>query len=69
MKHEDFFVLYHAVFTEDGTVRACGRNACQKLIEACNIITSSREEDNLFGDIRTGFLKPEKIINLAKELN
>lgn len=41
---------YEAVFNEDGTMKACGREACRRLIEACE----AKDQDTYFGDKRTG---------------
>ena len=54
--------LYNVVFTEDGQIKACGRENCKKLIVAC-------EQDNInnphidFGNSDTGFMNVENIKN------
>lgn len=60
--------LYDVVFDSNGNVRACGRNACKRLIEAIN----SKSDLNV-GNAETGMmnidvLKSEydRIISLSK---
>lgn len=41
---------YEEVFNEDGTMKACGREACIKLIEACE----EKDRETYFGDKLNG---------------
>ena len=41
---------YEPVFNEDRTMKACGREACRRLIEACE----AKDQETYFGDKRTG---------------
>ena len=41
---------YEAVFNEDGTMKACGREACIRLIEACE----AKDRETCFGNKKTG---------------
>lgn len=43
---------YEAVFDEDGNIKACGRAACIRLIEACQ----EKDQKTYFGDKDTGIL-------------
>ena len=52
------FELYRNVFNEDGTVKACGREACKKLIAACEEACC---KDIDFGDAKTGMMNVENI--------
>lgn len=43
---------YEAVFDEQGYMKACGREACIRLIEACE----AKDQQTYFGDKKTGKL-------------
>lgn len=43
---------YEAVFTEDGVIKACGREVCKQLILACQ----AKDQKTYFGDKETGML-------------
>lgn len=48
---------YYKVFDTCGNVRACGRETCIELIEAC----SCRQPDIYFGNVETGQMNIEAI--------
>lgn len=54
---EDIKILYKAVFAEDGSIKACGREACKKLISAC----LDMKPDGDFGNLDTGVMNVENI--------
>ena len=55
---EDLKHQYNVVFDEDGNVKACGRKACSKLIELCEMATNGQMD---FGNKETGMMNVELI--------
>ena len=45
-----FRKAYESVFNEDGTIKVCGREACKKLISACQ----AKDQNTYFGNVETG---------------
>ncbi|MBR1454839.1 MAG: hypothetical protein IJ593_09410 [Lachnospiraceae bacterium] len=60
-----FDSLYREVFTDDNTVKACGREKCKQLIAECNRIKPGTD----FGNIETGYMNVVNIIRLKNNLN
>lgn len=54
--------LYPKVFTEDGSVRLCGREACTALIEVCEQISGE-----VCGDKTRGYIHTEKVKAIYKQ--
>lgn len=61
---EKFEQEYKKVFTEENTVRACGRNECKKLIEL------AMELDNTidYGNLDTGCMNVDNMIKLHERV-
>ncbi len=59
-----FMYLYPEVFNEDDSIKACGREKCKSLI----YYAYSIRPNGLFGNPDTGWMNPENIIALYKEL-
>ena len=57
--------LYNKCFNEDGTVKACGREACKQLIRAC----MEQDPTKDFGNPDTGMMHVQNIISLIKNMN
>ena len=64
MLKEEFEKIYEDVFNLDGSIKMCGREACKKLIKACNHL----DPDTYFGNPKTGILMIENIQNLRDNL-
>ena len=50
--------LYYAVFDKNGAIKPCGREACKKLIEACQ---NACTKDIDFGNKETGMMNVTNI--------
>lgn len=57
-----FYEQFNRVFNKDFSIKICGRNETIKLIDICRNIDPSRN----FGDINTGFMNKDSIIDLYK---
>ena len=57
---EKFKQEYKNVFTDDNTVKACGRNNCKKLIELAIELDSVEN----YGNIDTGIMNVDNIVKL-----
>lgn len=55
---------YNEVFSEDGTVKLCGRYACMGLISNCKKLRPGVD----FGNTETGFMNAENIHKLMEDL-
>jgi hypothetical protein len=56
--------LYNTVFDDHGNVKACGRDACKKLISACQ-----KENPMIdFGNLETGMMNISNIQRLIKTI-
>lgn len=55
--------LYEKVFDTNGDIKACGRDACKKLIKACQEIQPNVD----FGNVDTGMMHVENIKNLYRK--
>ena len=55
--YKDYIEAYREVFTEDGQVRACGRDACKRLIK----LLTDMFPGFYFGNAETGFMDVENI--------
>ena len=65
----DFFEQYNIVFTKDGEVKACGREACSELIRRAKSVNKAYAVlvDTInFGDEKTGYVNAENIKILAR---
>lgn len=65
-----FKELFHAVFTDSGQVKPCGRGACSALIERLNVMYLAAfgiSYVSLFGDAEHGFLKLPDAFEIAKQ--
>ena len=60
-----FNTQYKKVFNEDGTVKACGRNECKKLID----IASKNKEFMPYGDDYTGRMNIDNMNKLYNSIN
>ena len=59
---KDIDYLYKDIFTPQGTVKNVGREACKRLIEACNSYYFDKYKDFAdFGDVESGFMNVENI--------
>lgn len=58
-----FEAAYNDVFNEDGTMKACGREVCMKLIVAANNIG-----DEEYGDLDFGRLDIDAVKRLHNKL-
>ena len=56
----EFEALYKECFNEDGSVKACGRDACKKLIKFLN-----RNSTDRYGDEEKGYMN----VTLINELH
>ena len=62
--------LYQEVFDKDGNIKACGREKCKKLIDACNVFYQTKYNKELdFGNSNTGFMNVENIKKLIETEN
>ena len=59
-----FLEQFNNVFKADNTVKACGRTECKKLINLANTLEPSVEH----GNVKTGQMEIEKIINLRDKI-
>lgn len=65
MTQEDYFKEeYKKVFTDDNTVKTCGRDECRKLIEVAKEIDSK----TYYGDTYTGLMNIDNMIKLHERL-
>lgn len=55
--------LFEVVFDKDGNIKSCGREACKKLILACEKIKPGVD----FGNSENGFMNVENIKALYNE--
>lgn len=61
---DKFLKLYDEVFSEDGSIKACGRAVCKDLILESKKLDSSCE----YGNLLTGFMNIENIKRLHDSL-
>lgn len=59
-----FKELYNDVIDANGNVKACGRDKCIKLIQLAKSINVRGQ----FGNIKTGYMKVDNIIELYNKL-
>lgn len=57
--------LYDVVFDKNGEIKTCGREACKKLILACEALKPGVN----YGNSQTGFMNIENIKTLRRELD
>lgn len=57
---EKFKQEYKNVFTDDDTVKACGRNNCKKLIELASELDANKD----YGNTETGVMNINNMIKL-----
>lgn len=51
--YEQLLNQYNKVFASNGSIKACGREECMKLIELCERHSNCTDK---FGNIETGFM-------------
>ncbi len=64
---EEFLACYNEVFNEDGSLKACGREKCIRLIEIAEQIHIF-SGPNHFGSKETGFLNVVRMQALRNSL-
>lgn len=57
--------LYDEVFDANGAIKTCGRNACKKLISACQKL----DKNTNFGDLQSGYMNVEAIKALHEKIS
>lgn len=61
---EKFEQVYAKVFTEENTVRTCGRDECKKLIK----LAVEMDNSNDFGNINTGCMNINNVVKLHERI-
>ena len=55
---EQLIAQYNIVFDEEGNIKACGRDACKKMISLCEEYTGIKDK---YGNPETGVMNVEEI--------
>lgn len=63
---KDFKEQFNEVFNDKGEIKACGRDACKKLI---NLAEKLDKEGKPYGDHKDGYIDIPKMLALYKKLN
>jgi hypothetical protein len=65
MNKEKFDELYYNCFDKEDNITFCGRDNCRKLL---NYIIKNTGNQTKYGDMKTGKLNIEEVVNLHKSI-